>query len=96
MMEDCMTPFLHKVAIELMHARSQHAKQNSLHEGYAVLLEEVEEFWIEVKKRSSERDPQLLLSELIQIAAMAARCAEDCGLIEPTYDTPMRLEYPGW
>lgn len=85
-----MTPFLHKVAMELMAARIKHpGKQNSLHEGYAVLLEEVEEFWAMVKMQTTDRDPADLLNELVQIAAMAERCAEDCGLIEPTYDKPM-------
>jgi hypothetical protein len=84
-----MTPFLHKVAMELMSARAKHpGKQNSLHEGYAVLLEEVEEFWAMVKMQTKDRDPAELLNELVQIAAMAERCAEDCGLIEATYDNP--------
>lgn len=53
-----MTPFLHKVAMELMAARAKHpGKQNSLHEGYAVLLEEVEEFWAMVKMQTKDRDP---------------------------------------
>jgi hypothetical protein len=89
-----MTPFLHKVAMELMNARAKHLKpQNSLHEGYAVLLEEVDEFWELVKRQTNDRDPAELLTELVQIAAMAARCAEDCGLIEATYDGPAALRY---
>lgn len=83
-----MTPFLHKVALEIEHARNKHAPMNSLHEGYAVMLEEVEEFWAMVRMQTSERDPAEMLTELIQIAVMAERIAEDCGLIEPTYDTP--------
>ncbi len=46
-----------------------------LHEGYAVLLEEVDEFWDEVK--AQKPDKELILAELVQIAAMAQRCAED-------------------
>jgi hypothetical protein len=83
-----MTPFLHQVALELMRAKAKHPKQNSLHEGYAVLLEEVDEFWDLVKRQTSDRDPAEVLTELIHIAAMAARCAEDAGLIEATYDAP--------
>ena len=33
------------VAMELSAARAKHPPQKSLHEGYAVLLEEVDEFW---------------------------------------------------
>ncbi len=49
--------------------------QIGLHEGYAVLLEEVDEFWDEVK--AQKPDKAKVLAELVQIAAMAQRCAED-------------------
>jgi hypothetical protein len=66
------------VAAELERARAKHpARQSSLHEGYAVLLEEVDELWEQVKKRASERDWPNILLELVQIAAMAQRTAED-------------------
>lgn len=65
------------VSAELKRARDGHAKQHSLHEGFAVLLEEVDEFWDEVKKKSKNRDLQKTLAELVQIAAMAQRTAED-------------------
>lgn len=64
------------VATELTRARSEHpALQTTLHEGYAVLLEEVDEVWDLVK--SKRPDPTNLLKELIQVAAMAQRFAED-------------------
>lgn len=81
-----MTPFLHQVALEVERARVKHAPLNSLHEGYAVLLEEVDEFWAMVKMQTKDRDPAEMLTELIQIAAMAERIAEDCQLIDPNYD----------
>lgn len=65
------------VAAELKKARGGHAKQHSLHEGFAVLLEEVDEFKAEVWKKSKNRDLQKTLAELVQIAAMAQRTAED-------------------
>ena len=67
--------FARLVKDELERARMNHAPMNSLHEGYAVLLEEVDEFWDEVKLRK----PMLgrTLSELIQVAAMAQKIAED-------------------
>lgn len=66
-----LSSFQQRVQAELISARKQHAKQNSLHEGYAVLLEEVEEFWEEVRKRRSARNPVAILEELVQVAAMA-------------------------
>lgn len=74
--------FQRLVADELTSARKKHpGKQNSFHEGYGVLLEEVDEFWDEVKKRSSKRIPAKVLAELVQVAAMAQRTAEDLGLV---------------
>jgi hypothetical protein len=60
---------------------------NSSHEAFAVIQEEVDEFWEEVKKKKEERDPAKMLKELIQIAAMARRSANDLGLLgdKPSY-----------
>ena len=46
---------------------------NSAHEGYAVLLEEVDELWDEVKVRRSQRDLNKMRKEACQVAAMAIR-----------------------
>lgn len=48
---------------------------NSAHEAYAVLLEEVNEFRGEVRKMLGQRDKRLMLSELIQVAAVAVKYA---------------------
>lgn len=75
--------FATEVRLELEKARSvgpngyAYPPMNSLHEGYAVILEEVEEFWDMVKLKPSKRDPNALYKELVQIAAMAQRTAED-------------------
>lgn len=66
---------------ELASAREGHNPINSLHEGYAVILEEMDEVWDEIKKKRSQRDPAKLLAELVQIAAMCQRTAEDCALV---------------
>ena len=50
---------------------------HSAHEGYAVLLEEVDELWDEVKKKPRNREPQKMRAEAIQIAAMALRMVLD-------------------
>lgn len=65
------------VRCELDRARANHKPINSAHEGYAVILEELDEFWDEVKKKRELRDGRRMYEELVQIAAMAQRTAED-------------------
>lgn len=67
------------VARELKGANAAHPPMNSLHESYAVILEEVDELWEHVRKKTSERNPLLIRKELIQIAAMAVRTIIDGG-----------------
>lgn len=62
---------------EIEAARANHKPINSAHEGYAVILEELDEFWEEVRKKRSLRDKSKMVAELVQIAAMAQRTAED-------------------
>lgn len=67
---------LQEIDVELMVAREMHPKPfNSAHEGFAVLLEEVDELWDEVKSR--EPDDARMRREAIQIAAVAIRFVED-------------------
>jgi hypothetical protein len=47
------------------------------HEGYAVLLEEVDELWQEVKKNQKNYDLLAQRKEAIQVAAMAIRFAAE-------------------
>lgn len=61
---------------ELVRARKEHSPITSLHEGYAILLEEVDELWTEIK--THDIDKERVLSELIQVSAMAERIATDC------------------
>lgn len=62
---------------ELGRARATHAPMHSAHEGYAVLLEEVDELWHAIKHESPDRQRE----EAIQVAAMALRM-----LIDVLYD----------
>lgn len=62
---------------EITKVRSKYKPFNSAHEAYGVLAEEVNEFWDEVKKRRTLRNPQRMREELIQIAAVAIRAAVD-------------------
>lgn len=72
--------FAKLVSDELEKARRKHpGKQNSLHEGYGVILEEVDEFWDLVKQQKPDKSK--ILEELVQIAAMCQRTAEDLELI---------------
>lgn len=67
------------VKAELERARRKHPEpQRNLHEAYGVLLEEVDEFWDEVKKQNNNR--AATLAELVQVAAMCQRTAEDLNL----------------
>ena len=76
-----MNPFLTLVEQELTKASRKHPPFHSLHEAYAVILEEVDEFKAQVWKQNAARDSQELVMELVQIAAMAMRTALDCGLL---------------
>lgn len=67
---------------ELRKARDGHARLNSLHEAYAVILEEVDELWELVRRKRQDRTPEAVLEELVQIGAMAQRAAEDLNLVE--------------
>lgn len=61
--------FFQEATLELLRSTQKHGGLTSGHEGYAVLLEEVEEFWDGVK--ANDPDPV----ELIQVAAMACKIA---------------------
>lgn len=73
--------FQELVRLELRSAQDANAPLNSLHEGYGVLLEEVDELWDEIKKKPYERSSRRLLEELVQVGAMAQRIAEDMRLL---------------
>ena len=61
------------VSAELKRAEAKFAPFNSPHEGYAVLLEEVDELWDAVKMQyGPDRDEQMR-KEAIQVTAMGLR-----------------------
>jgi len=76
-----LTDVLQDVGDEVDAAFKAHSNMNSLHEAYAVILEELIEFQQEVFKRRSKRDIQALRKEAIQIAAMSIRAIID--VIDP-------------
>lgn len=75
--------FLNDVRGELAAAREKHPSPIlSYHEGYAIALEELQEYWNEVCKKRACRDEDVMYWELVQTAAMCARIAEDRGLVD--------------
>lgn len=71
--------FFFDVGQELRQARMKHEPMHSLHEAFAVILEEVDELKAHVWKKQSERDPAQVYAEIVHIAAMCARCVVDCS-----------------
>lgn len=72
--------FAELVANEVRRALAEHpAPFHSLHEGYAVALEEFDELWDEIRKKVVNRPA--VLCEAVQAAAMLQRMAEETGLI---------------
>lgn len=70
-----IVPVYKDVADELARARRKFpGAQNSPHEGWAVIQEEVDELWDDVKANASRGQ---MRKEAIQIAAMAVRFIED-------------------
>lgn len=60
---------------ELARATYNFGEFKSTHEGYAIILEELDELWDEIKNNSHK---ELLETEAKQVAAMALRFLIDC------------------
>ena len=58
---------------ELHEAIETHSLFTSAHHGYAIILEELDELWDEVKKKKSIRDVRNMRAEAVQVAAMAMK-----------------------
>ncbi|WP_169980477.1 hypothetical protein [Tautonia rosea] len=71
---------LEDVHEEVIRATTNWPQFNSAHEGYAVMLEEVDELKAHVWMNQKRRNLEAMKKEAIQIAAMAVRFAvEVCG-----------------
>lgn len=66
-----------EVEHEIRRAVSLHGPMKSAHEGYAVILEELDELWEHVRLKAKLRKNDEMRTEAIQIAAMAARFVID-------------------
>ena len=62
-----------RVTQELNVAQVRFPPFHGPHEGYAVILEELDELWDEIRKKPENRDRTLLRAEAAQVAAMALR-----------------------
>jgi hypothetical protein len=65
---------------EIHKAMEKHESMHSPHEAYAVILEELDEFWEEVKKQKPSNANMRV--ELTQVAAMAMRAIHNLKLLE--------------
>jgi hypothetical protein len=79
------------VARELARARARHGNITGAHDGYAKILEEVDELWDEVRRREEFRMPGAMFGELVQIAALCQRMAGDLDLMKAMDPEEVRL-----
>lgn len=76
-----------EVVVEVRSATKAHGPMKSRHEAFAVIFEELDEFWDEVKlnpRKMTELEEAAwrfrMKRELIQTAAMCVRAIHDLGL----------------
>lgn len=70
-----LSAVLKQVADEVWDTSDLWPSLHSVHEGYAVILEELDELWDECRKKTPDREK--LSKEAIQVAAMAIRFAAE-------------------
>lgn len=73
---------------ELRRAQKLHGEFHSPHEGYAVIAEELEELWEDVKAGRVRES----LKEAVQVAAMAMRYCIDVGVMVQAKSPKRRKE----
>ena len=62
---------------ELAAADEKFGRFHSAHEGYAVILEEMDELWLSIKQPPHAYDGERVRKEAIQVAAMTLRFLVD-------------------
>lgn len=76
-MQNDIVEILAEVNDEVSAAIAVYPPMHSVHEGYAIILEELDELWEEVRPKPSKRSTERLKKEAIQVAAMAIRFIHD-------------------
>ena len=71
---------IHSVIQEYRRATNKNGPFHSAHEGYAVILEELDELKAEIWKNEQNRDYDKMMSEAVQVAAMGIRFIVDICL----------------
>lgn len=66
-----------EVERELLEAMKRFPPMASPHEGWAVVFEELDELWDEVKVKQSQHNRAAMRKEAMQVAAMAVRFMVD-------------------
>lgn len=70
------TAFVLDVLEEYRRVSTEHGpRYHSAHEGWAVMWEEVDELWDEVRRKRKDRDPKAMYGECVQIASCALKFA---------------------
>ena len=64
---------LSEIQWEVERSKMHGEKFASLHEAYAVILEELDEVWDIARRKRRDRDPTEIRKEMVQIAAMAVK-----------------------
>jgi hypothetical protein len=72
------------ILIEFSKATSNYGEFHSPHEGYSIILEELEELWEEIKKSPKNRDYKNMRKEAIQLTAMSLRFIYDMDMMNLT------------
>lgn len=73
-----VTDAINLIFDEWKKAGQKHPAIHSAHEGYAVILEELDELWQEIKNNPC--DEERVRAEAVQVAAMALRFIVDLAL----------------
>lgn len=68
---------LQQVEAEFRRKTAKNDALHSCHEGWALIYEEVDELWEEVRKKKKLHDPTLMENECKQIATLAVRFMHD-------------------
>lgn len=77
---------LHMVYEEYQKAIAKNERYHNAHEGYAVIKEEFDELWDEIRKKESARSKEAMTLEAVQTCATLIRfLVEICGVEGPVY-----------